>query len=63
VQLILLTDNVGEVCMDITQADFDVNGNVADLLDQVPVNPLCPGESTSFDSCGDIDICAGPSLC
>jgi len=56
-------DNTGEVCMDITVADLDVNGDVSSVLDLVPVNPLCPEESTSFETCGDIDICTGGEFC
>ena len=51
--------NVGDVCMEVTVVDLNVNDQVASLLDSVTVNPLCPPDSTSVESCGDIDICAG----
>jgi len=56
-------DNTGDVCMDITVADFDLNGNFLSLLEQIPTNPLCPGESTTVTTCGDIDICSGEEFC
>jgi len=49
--------------MDITVVDLDVNGNLADLVGEVPINPLCPGEETEVVSCGDIDICGGGEFC
>ena len=56
-------DNTGDVCMDITVADFDLNGNFLSLLEQIPTNPLCPGESTTVTTCGDVDICSGGEFC
>jgi len=56
-------DNTGEVVMDITVADFDINGNFLSLLTQIPVNPLAPGESTTVTTCGEIDICNGGEFC
>ena len=54
-------ENIGGVCMDITLAELDLNGDVADVLSLVPTNPLCPIETTSFDACGDVDICSNGS--
>jgi hypothetical protein len=52
-------ENIGTVCMDITLASLDLNGEITDVLGLVTDNPLCPDETTSFDACGDIDICSG----
>ena len=52
-------ENIGGVCMDITLADLNLNGDIADVLELIPTNPLCPTEKTSFEACGDIDICSG----
>lgn len=60
----IVITNTGAVCMDITVADLDVNGEVTSVLDLVPINPLCPEDgSTSFETCGDIDICNGGEFC
>jgi len=60
---VVTIDNTGEVCMEVTVADLDVNGNVGSILDQIELNPICVGESTSVESCGDIDICSGGEFC
>ena len=49
--------------MDITVADFDLNGNFLSLLEQIPINPLCPGETTSVETCGDVNICTNEEFC
>ena len=45
--------------MAITVADLIVNGALDSVLEEVPVNPLCPPDSTAVESCGNIDICTG----
>ena len=55
----VVLENIGTVCMDITLANLDLNGEITDVLGLIPVDSLCPDETTSFETCGDIDICGG----
>ena len=55
----IVLENIGTVCMDITLANLDLNGDIQDVLELLPVDELCPEETTSFEKCGDIDICGG----
>ena len=55
--------NVGTNNMDITVIDFDFNGEVFNLLPQVEVNPLAPGQTTSIEVKRDVDICQAIEYC
>lgn len=49
--------NIGGVDMDITKVDFTFNGQTFDLLNQLPISFLRPGQETSVNPRIDINLC------
>ena len=56
-------ENVGTNDMDITIVDFDFNGDVESLLDDLDVTTLTPGQSTSVEVKKDVDVCIEFEYC
>jgi hypothetical protein len=52
-------ENVGEVPMEVTVADLELNGNVLRLVDGLGANPLDPGVSAGLVQSVEIGVCAG----
>lgn len=52
-------DNIGTVAMTITVLDFIFNKMTVNLLGEVGLNPVPPGQSTALQPMLKVDICAG----
>ena len=55
--------NIGPDDIDITAVNFDLNGEVEDLLPRVQPNPLAPSQSSSIEVKRNVDICLTVEYC